>query len=145
GPRLRHARRLRHAHHLEGSAAVGLTAPRHPRGGRRRTARGPGRLADGPSMTGPMRLVRAAALGGLGVALAARPRDVVATSCGAPVPPAWLVRVLGVRQLAQELLILAAPTRSVLLGAATTDALHAASMGAAALIWPKYRRPALTS
>ncbi|MGZ4509209.1 MAG: hypothetical protein ACXVX8_18510 [Blastococcus sp.] len=91
------------------------------------------------------RLARAVAFGGVGVALAARPRDVVAAVCGAPVPPTWLVRVLGVRQVAQELLVLAAPTRPVLLGAAVTDALHAASMVAAALIWPEYRRPALTS
>ena len=60
--------------------------------------------------------------------------------CGQPLPPTWLVRVLGVRQLAQELVVLAAPTRAVLLGAAATDALHAASMVGAALIWPAYRR-----
>ena len=91
------------------------------------------------------RLLRFAVLGGLGAALVGRPGDVVAAVCGTPVPPTWLVRVLGVRQVAQEALVLAAPTRPVLLGAAVTDALHAASMGAAALIWPEYRRAALTS
>jgi len=96
-------------------------------------------------MSASTRLVRAVVFGGLGVALAARPRDVVAVVSGPPEPPAWLVRVLGVRQLAQELLVLAAPTRPVLLGAAATDALHAASMVGAALIWPAYRRTALTS
>lgn len=96
-------------------------------------------------MSRSTRLARALAYGGLGAALAARPRDVVAGVCGPPEPPAWLVRVLGVRQLAQELVVLAAPTRAVLLGAAATDALHAASMVGAALIWPEYRRAALTS
>jgi hypothetical protein len=91
------------------------------------------------------RVLPAAVLGGLGAALVARPRDVVRAVCGTPVPPAWIVRVLGARQLAQELLILAVPDRRVLYGATGTDALHAVSMIAAAFVWPQYRRAALTS
>jgi hypothetical protein len=91
-------------------------------------------------------LRRFAVLGGLGAAMLARPRDVVRTLCGdAPMPPVVLVRVLGARQLVQELVVLAAPSRRVLVGAAATDVMHAVSMVAAALLWPEYRRPALTS
>jgi hypothetical protein len=92
------------------------------------------------------RLLRFAVLGGLGAALLARPRDVVRALCGdAPQPPPGIVRVLGARQLLQEIVLLAAPSPAVLLGAAATDALHAASMGVAALVRPQYRRPAWTS
>jgi hypothetical protein len=91
-------------------------------------------------------LARFALLGGLGAALLVRPRETVPALCGdAPVPPTALVRVLGARQLAQELVVLAVPSRTVRLVAAATDALHAASMVAAALVWPRFRRPALTS
>jgi hypothetical protein len=91
-------------------------------------------------------LRRFAVLGGLGAAMLARPRDVVRMLCGdAPMPPVVLVRVLGARQLVQELVVLAAPSRRVLVGAAATDVMHAVSMVAAALVWPEYRRPALTS
>lgn len=92
------------------------------------------------------RLLRFVVLGGLGAALLARPREVVRAVCGdAPMPPTGLVQVLGARQLVQEIVVLAAPSRTVRFVAATTDALHAASMAAAAVLWPRYRRPALTS
>jgi len=92
------------------------------------------------------RLLRFVVLGGFGAALLARPREVVRAVCGdAPMPPTGLVQVLGARQLVQEIVVLAVPSRGVRLAAAVTDALHAASMGAAAVLWPGYRRPALTS
>jgi hypothetical protein len=92
------------------------------------------------------RVLRFVVLGGVGAALLARPRDVVrAVAGGSAMPPPVIVRVLGARQLVQELVLVAKPSRLVLRGAAATDALHAASMVAAALVRPEYRRPALTS
>ena len=56
-------------------------------------------------------------------------------------PPArWLVRLLGVRVVLQQLVVLTAPTRRSCSGA-VVDGLHAASMLAAAWRWPQYRRP----
>jgi hypothetical protein len=84
-------------------------------------------------------------LAGWGAALAIRPAAAVRAVGGGPVPPPALVRVLGGRQVLQSLLLLAAPSRPLVRAAVTVDAVHAASMVAAALIWPRYRRPALTS
>jgi hypothetical protein len=92
------------------------------------------------------RWLRFVVLGGLGAALLTRPRDVVRTLCGGSAePPETVLRVLGARQVAQEVVLLAKPSPAVLTGAAGTDLLHAASMAAAALVWAQYRRPALTS
>jgi hypothetical protein len=86
------------------------------------------------------------ALAGWGAALATRPTATVRAVCGdGPVPPPALVRVLGGRQVLQSLLLLAAPSRPLARAAVAVESLHAASMGAAALAWPRYRRPALTS
>lgn len=84
------------------------------------------------------------ALAGWGAALATRPAA-TARAVGGPVPPPALVRVLGGRQVLQSLLLLAAPSRPLIRAAVAVDAVHAASMVAAALAWPRYRRPALTS
>ena len=92
------------------------------------------------------RWLRFVVLGGLGAALLARPRDVVRALCGGSAePPEAVLRVLGARQIVQEVVLLAKPSPAVLTGAAATDAIHAASMVGAALVWPQYRRPALTS
>ena len=64
---------------------------------------------------------------------------------GAPVPAAWLVRVLGARLVLQHALVLARPTRGIVLAGAAVDVLHAASMVPAALRWREYRRPAAVS
>jgi len=68
-----------------------------------------------------------------------------AVSGGSGVPDAAVVRLLGGRQLVQGAAILIRPARPLLIGALTVDVLHAASMVAAAVIWPGYRRAALTS
>jgi hypothetical protein len=86
------------------------------------------------------------ALGAWGAALALRPAATVRTVCGGPPPPPVVVRVLGARQVAQSaLLLLRRPSPLVTTAAAAVDGLHAASMIAAALAWPRYRRAALTS
>jgi hypothetical protein len=85
------------------------------------------------------------ALAGWGAALAIRPAATVRAVGGGPVPPPALVRVLGGRQVLQSLLLLSAPSRPLVRAAVAVDAVHAASMVAAALAWPRYRRPALTS
>lgn len=61
------------------------------------------------------------------------------------VPPVWIVRVLGARLLAQAAPEAIAPSRNVLRIGVITDLTHAASMLAAAQIWPRYRRAALAS
>jgi hypothetical protein len=53
--------------------------------------------------------------------------------------------VLGARQVVQSLVLLRRPSRSLTTAAAVVDGLLSASMVAAALAWPRYRRPALTS
>ena len=62
-----------------------------------------------------------------------------------PVPEAWIVRVLGARTVLQHALVLARPTRGVVLAGAVVDGLHAASMVPVALLWQDYRRPAVVS
>jgi hypothetical protein len=88
----------------------------------------------------------AAVAGGWGLLLATRPADVLAllTPPGSR-PDHGVVRLLGVRSTLQALVLAVRPVRAVALGAAGVDALHAASMGAAALVWPRYRRAALAS
>ncbi|MDQ6850331.1 MAG: hypothetical protein M3070_10280 [Actinomycetota bacterium] len=62
-----------------------------------------------------------------------------------PRPPAWLVRVLGGRLLAQGLLEYISPRRSVVLTGAAVDIAHAASMIAATALLPPFRRTAAAS
>jgi hypothetical protein len=60
-------------------------------------------------------------------------------------PPRWLVRLLGARVLAQQLVVVTAPTRGLVLLGAGVDTLHALSMVAAAWRWPQQRRAASVS
>ncbi|SDP09518.1 hypothetical protein SAMN05660199_03138 [Klenkia soli] len=64
---------------------------------------------------------------------------------GQRAPRSWLVRVLGARTVVQSAVLLATPTRQALQVGAAVDALHAASMVPAALIWPSYRQVAAVS
>jgi len=61
------------------------------------------------------------------------------------VPATWLVRLLGIRQIGQAALLLAAPRPPAINVGAGVDALHAASMVAVAYSMPAYRRVTLTS
>jgi hypothetical protein len=61
------------------------------------------------------------------------------------IPDAAVVRILGGRQLLQGTALLIRPAPPLLTAGLGVDALHAASMVAAAVIWPGYRRAALTS
>jgi hypothetical protein len=60
-------------------------------------------------------------------------------------PDALVARVLGARTAVQGASVIARPTRTVLVAAAVVDLLHAASMVAAARIWPQRHGPALAS
>ena len=62
-----------------------------------------------------------------------------------PGPPAWLVRVLGGRLLTQGVLEYTRPRRAVVLAGAAVDTAHAASMIAAVVLLPAYRRTATAS
>jgi hypothetical protein len=64
---------------------------------------------------------------------------------GAAVPPAMIVRILGVRSSVQGLVVMAIPHPVVLATAATVDGLHAGSMYLLAAADARYRRAALTS
>jgi hypothetical protein len=92
-----------------------------------------------------VRVASSAALIGWGAALLARPDDVAAAVAGRPTPPSWLVRVLGARQVVQQLVVLAVPTPAVTRAAAAVDLTHAASMLAALVVAPRYRRAELVS
>ena len=77
-----------------------------------------------------------------GAAMFARPGDVTRSVCGGgPAPAAWIVRVLGARLVAQNVVTLVRPTQQVVLAGALADALHAASMVPARLRWPEHARP----
>ena len=60
-------------------------------------------------------------------------------------PPAWIVRVLGVRSLLQGAVELRWPTPGLACAGATVDATHAASMVFVAARSRRYRRAALVS
>jgi hypothetical protein len=81
----------------------------------------------------------------LGAVLTSRPSEVARVAAGKhALPPLWVVRVLGIRLLAQGLAELARPTAGVLNCAAGVDAIHALSMiGVAATA--RHRRVALVS
>lgn len=88
----------------------------------------------------------------LGTLLAARPAAVAraAAGPGSTAPPAWVVRVLGLRMAAQGVVEAAAgnggiPPRWMRLAGAAVDGTHAASMVALAVWKPAYRRSALLS
>lgn len=99
-------------------------------------------------MTWAPRAARGLALGRLAVAaqLVIRPHRTGRVAAGGDVgvPPAWLVRILGGRMALQSCAELAYPVPAVLMASAAVDALHAASMGVAA-IDPRYRRAAAIS
>jgi hypothetical protein len=95
------------------------------------------------SVTG-RRLTRLVAVPGAlwGAVMLLRPEDLTRSVCGGgPEPAAWIVRVLGARLLAQNVVTFVRPTREVVLAGAATDALHAASMVAARVRWPEHARP----
>ena len=60
-------------------------------------------------------------------------------------PPAWIVRVLGVRSAVQGAAELAWPTPALASLGAAIDGAHAASMAVVAAYSPRYRRAALLS
>jgi hypothetical protein len=83
---------------------------------------------------------------GWGAALFTAPRRASeAVLGGAPVPPAPVIRVLGARSAVQQAVLLVHPTRGLGRFGAGVDVLHALSMLGAAVVWPAYRRAALTS
>lgn len=79
------------------------------------------------------------------VLLAQPPAVLRVIAGGHDVPPSWIVRVLGIRTLAQGLVDSIRPSRRLLRVGVAVDLTHAASMLAAARVWPAYRRAALTS
>lgn len=84
---------------------------------------------------------------GVGAFLVTQPERALAM-VGQPAPPHGLVtitRVLGARTALQNLVVLAAPSRPLVLAGAAVDATHALSMLIAARLWPEYRRAALAS
>jgi hypothetical protein len=82
----------------------------------------------------------------LAIGLLVRPeRCASLVSLGGRCPAGWLIRLLGGRMLVQAGYELASGSRRALRLGAAVDALHAASMLAAAVRWPGYRRVALAS
>ena len=78
--------------------------------------------------------------------MVARPQAVARLVSGTgSTPDAAVVRILGGRQLLQGAVVVIRPSPLLVIGSVAVDALHAASMVAAAAIWPGYRRAALTS
>ncbi len=75
-----------------------------------------------------------------------RPRRVAGlASGGGSAPDTPVVRILGARQLLQGGVLVIRPAPLLVIGGLVVDVLHAASMVAAAVIWPGYRRAALAS
>ncbi len=66
-------------------------------------------------------------------------------SGGGKTPDNAIVRVLGGRQLLQGTAQIARPVTDVVLGGVAVDLVHAASMLLLSLLWPNYRRSALSS
>jgi hypothetical protein len=82
----------------------------------------------------------------LGLTLMVRPNAVSAAVPGqCAAPSGWLARVLGARLFAQGVIEAVEPRREIAFAGAATDAMHAATMYAAAGIWPKYRALAFAS
>jgi hypothetical protein len=83
---------------------------------------------------------------GVGAALLGRPNAVsLLVSADESLSPAWLVRILGTRMLAQGLLVLVSPRRRLVLAGAAIDLAHAASMIVAMVLLPAQRRAATAS
>ena len=83
---------------------------------------------------------------GWAMALLTRPRQTADAVLGrAPVPPLPVVRVLGLRSAVQQVILLVRPSRDAARVAVVVDVVHALSMGAAAVVWPEYRRAELVS
>lgn len=75
-----------------------------------------------------------------------RPQAVARLASGTgPTPNTPVVRILGGRLLLQGTAVLIRPTPVLVVGAVAIDVLHATSMIAAALIWPRYRHAAIGS
>jgi hypothetical protein len=84
---------------------------------------------------------------GVGALLVTQPARALGM-VGQAAPPPGLVtvtRVLGARTALQNLVVLAAPVRPVVLVGAAVDVTHALSMLVAARLWPAYRSAALAS
>jgi hypothetical protein len=83
---------------------------------------------------------------GQAVVLLAQPPGVLRGLAGdRGVPPAGIVRVLGARLLVQAAPEALCASRTILRLGVVVDVVHAASMLAAARVWPRYRRVALVS
>src|SRR6478672_6821149 len=113
---------------------MGLASSQPARGRNRRNQRHRGRGAAGPA---PMTrrtatvILRTSAIERCvtGLLLLGRTDAITGLIAGdQPRPPAWLVRVLGSRLLAQGLLEYTQPRRQVVLACGAVDAVHAASM-----------------
>lgn len=99
-------------------------------------------------MTGSRRRARlvSALAAAEGLALLARPVQVsAALGLAERPPPARVVRVLGARQVLQHAAVVLAPTPTAVRVTAATELLHAASMLAAAVLWPRHARSAVVS
>jgi hypothetical protein len=97
-----------------------------------------------PAGRGTRALVAAQLL--TGALEAFRPDGVVAVLApGSGRPPRWVVRLLGVRRLVQGTLTGVRPRPTVLLLGAAVDTLHALSMLAVPLRWPRHQRAAMLS
>lgn len=82
---------------------------------------------------------------GVGAALTAWPAAVTRAVCGsADLPSTAVIRLLGVRSLAQGAVLAAVPSRPVLRAGAAVDALHAASM-VPVVVGTRYRCAATAS
>ncbi len=131
---------------IDRSAAVGIPASRRPGVGREPAGDG-ARHAWGTAGQRVSSRERAARAVGIGTGLAGgllvlRPRQVAANMSGAGwTPPAWIVRFLGGRYLAQGAAETRWPTRDVLQAARAVDVLHALTI-VAALAEPRYRKAA---
>lgn len=91
------------------------------------------------------RLLAGAHLGQAAVLLVQPPGVLRAVTGDRGVPPAWIVRFLGARLLVQATPEAISPSRNILRLGVLVDLAHAASMLAAARVWPRYRRAALAS
>ena len=102
----------------------------------------PGYVDTGRALT---RLV-SASTAAWALALLLRPDDVSrAVGAADPLPPSWIVRVLGARLVVQHAVVLAVPERRVVVAGGVVDGLHALSMVPVAVWWPEHRRAALVS
>ena len=86
----------------------------------------------------------AAATVAVGAVMLFRPHAVARLASGTgSIPDAAVVRILGGRQLLQGTVLVLSPAPLLVVGGLAVDGLHAASMVAAAVIWPGYRQAAL--